>query len=212
MQDDDLITFTDEELAYAIAAASPSPKYYVYYKKNTGEIISVSNEINSLHEYGIEVESSVATPFLNGECKFTDFVVGIDNGTLGVISVEEDIFRRRTNLFEQIALVTPDIESDLDIHWDESGKQWVFVISDNCRQQLKVSSIIVKNLVFFVTMASDLNFLIRTIVLNPSDLILDKVTVPFESTLETQIDNLALSTKIVFSSYGLKAWRLNEQN
>ena len=212
MQDDDLITFTDEELAFALAATSPSPKYYVYYKKNTGEIISVSNEVNLAHEYGIEVESSVATPFLNGECKFTDFVVGIDNGTLGVISVEEDIFRRRTNLFEQIALVTPDIESDLDIHWDESGKQWVFVISDNCRQQLKVSSIIVKNLVFFVTMASDLNFLIRTIVLNPSDLILDKVTVPFESTLETQIDNLALSTKIVFSSYGLKAWRLNEQN
>jgi hypothetical protein len=212
MQDDDLITFTAEDLAYAMASSSPSPKYYVYYKKNTGEIISVSNEINSLHEYGIEVESSVATPFLNGECKFTDFVVGIDNGTLGVISVEEDIFRRRTNLFEQIALVTPDVESDLDIHWDESGKQWVFVISDNCRQQLKVSSIVVKNLVFFITMASDLNFLIRTIVLTPADLILDKITIPFESTTEAHIDNIALSTKIVFSSYGLKIWRLNDQN
>jgi len=212
MQDDELITFTDEELAYALAATSPSPKYYVYYKKNTGEIISVSNEINTAHEYGIEVESSVATPFLNGECKFTDFVVGIDNGTLSVISVEEDIFRRRTNLFEQIALVTPDVESDLDIHWDESGKQWVFVISDNCRQQLKVSSIVVKNLIFFITMASDLNFLIRTIVLTPADLILDKITIPFESTTEAHIDNIALSTKIVFSSYGLKIWRSNEQN
>ena len=212
MQDDDLITFTDEELAYAMAATSPAPKYYVYYKKNTGEIISVSNEINSSHEYGIEVDSCVATPFLNGECKFTDFVVGIDNGTLGVISVEEDISRRRTNLFEQIALVTPELESDLDIHWDESGKQWVFVISDNCRQQLKVSSKIVKNLVFFVTMASDLNFLIRTIVLSPADLISDRVVVPFESTMETKIDKLSLSTKIVFASYGLKTWKLNEQN
>ena len=212
MQDDDLITFTDEELAYAMAATSPPPKYYVYYKKNTGEIISVSNEINSSHEYGIEVESSVATPFLNGECKFTDFVVGFDNGALSVISVEEEIFRRRTNLFEQITLVTHDVESDLDSHWDESGKQWVFVISDNCRQQLKVSSIVVKKLVFFVTMASDLNFLIRTITLSPADLILDKIIVPFESTIETQIDKIALSTKIVFSSYGLKVWRLNEQN
>ena len=212
MQDADLITFTDEELAYAMAATSPSPKYYVYYKKNTGEIISVSNEINSSHEYGIEVDSCVATPFLSGECKFTDFVVGFDNGTLSVISVEEDIFRRRTNLFEQISIISPELESDLDIHWDESGKQWVFVISDNCRQQLKVSSIIVKNLVFFVTMASDLNFLIRTIVLSPADLISDKVIVPFESIIETKIDKLSLSTKIVFASYGLKTWRLNEQN
>ena len=212
MQDDDLITFTDEELAYAIAAASPSPKYYVYYKKNTGEIISVSNEINLSHEYGIEVDSCVATPFLNGECRFTDFVVGIDNGTLGVISVEEDIFRRRTNLFEQISLTDLGTESDLDIHWDESSRQWIFVISDNCRQQLKVSSIVVKNLVFFVTMASDLNFLIRTITLSPADLILDRVIIPFESTIEMQIDKLALSTKIVFSSYGLKTWRINEQN
>jgi len=212
MQDDDLITFTDEELAYAMAAVSPSPKYYVYYKKNTGEIISVSNEIVSEHEYGIEVESSVATPFLNGECKFTDFVVGIDNGTLGVISVEEDIYRRRTNLFEQISVVAHDSENDLDIHWDESGKQWVFVISDNCRQQLKIASIVVKNLIFFITMDSDLNFLIRTIALNPADLILDKITIPFESIMEANIDKLALSTKIVFSSYGLKIWRSNEQN
>ena len=61
-------------------------------------------------------------------------------------------------------------------------------------------------------MASDLNFLIRTITLRPTDLILDKIIVPFESTIETQIDKIALSTKIVFSSYGLKVWRLNEQN
>lgn len=209
MQDDDLITFTDEELAYAMAAASPSPKYYVYYKKNTGEIISVSNEIISSHEYGIEVESSIATPFLNGEYKFTDFVVGIDNGTLSVISVEDEVFKRRTNLFEQISLTDPATESDLDIHWDESSRQWIFVISSQCRQQLKNSSIVVKSLVFFVNMASDLNFLIRTIVINPSDLISDKVCIPFESVMELQIDKLALSTKIVFSSYGLKTWRLN---
>lgn len=212
MQDDDLITFTDEELSYANAVVSTSPKYYVYYKKDTGEILSVSNEIISSHEYGIEVESSIATPFLTGEYKFTDFVVGIDNGTLSVISVEDEVFRRRTNLFEQISLTSPEMESELDIHWDESGRQWVFVISDNCRQQLKVSSIVVKNLVFFVTMASDLNFLIRTIVLKPTDLIADKVCITFESMLETQIDKIALSTKIVFSSYGLKIWRLNEQN
>jgi hypothetical protein len=61
-------------------------------------------------------------------------------------------------------------------------------------------------------MASDLNFLIRTIILSSSDLILDKIIVPFEFEAETQIDNLAVSTKIVFSSYGLKAWRSNEQN
>jgi hypothetical protein len=212
MQEDDLIMFTDEELAYAMTAASPSPKYYVYYKKNTGEIISVSNEINSAYEYGIEVESSVATPFITGEFKFTDFVVGIDNGTLSVISIEDEIFRRRTNLFEQISSVPTALESDLDVHWDESGKQWVFVISDNCRQQLKTSSIIVKGLVFFVTIESDLNFLIRTIVINPIDLISDKVCIPFTTNIEAQIDKIAISTKIVFSSYSLKIWKLNGKN
>ena len=60
-------------------------------------------------------------------------------------------------------------------------------------------------LMFFVTLETDFDFLIRTIFVKISNILADdKVSIPFESTLESNIDRISISTKNVFKSYKLK--------
>jgi hypothetical protein len=60
-------------------------------------------------------------------------------------------------------------------------------------------------LVFFVTLETDFDFLIRTIFVDSVDLISSKqISVPFTTKIEKRIDKISISSKLVFKTYGLK--------
>jgi len=68
-----------------------------------------------------------------------------------------------------------------------------------------------ETLTFFITLETDFDFLVRTITFNIKDLVLDKVCVPFVSSVEEKIDKISISTKSLFSSYGLTIWKKTEE-
>jgi len=64
---------------------------------------------------------------------------------------------------------------------------------------------VIPNLIFFVTIASDFDFLVRTISVDMQTLLSStNFEVPFESTIEHQIDKISITSKLVFKSYRLQ--------
>lgn len=180
-------------------------KYYIYYDKKSGEILAVSNERTDRYEYGIEVDFSVAEPFLTGKWSFRDYQVGYnaDSAKPTVLSLTNEYsgYDFNNKVFEWI---DESIEhADCLVEWNLRDKVWNFILSPAFKEEY--NSILDKNLVFFVTLENDNDFLVRTIFISSQDLV-DSVcvTVPFESIFEEDINKIAISSKLVFKTYKLK--------
>lgn len=181
--------------------------YYVYYDKKSGEILSVTKEKNSRYEYGLTIPYEEAENFLNGTWHFRDYVVGYkrlanNKTTLSVIPVDDQSFSFRNNVFEWITETKKD--TDLVVEWNGLKKEWRFYLGNKFKEKFE-DNIFTPKLVFFVTLETDLDFLIRTIYVDMQDLVnRDSVVVPFDSNIENSIDKISIGSKLVFKSYGLK--------
>lgn len=184
-----------------------SPKYYVYYDKKTGKLLSVGNEKDPQYEYGIEVEFDEIESLLKGTAKFKDFLVGYKrllDGTskLAVVPNTEQGYTFKNNVFEWIGNATKSAECI--VTWNGKDKSWEFSLSDKAKK-IYQDSLLVPKLVFFVTLENDFDFLVRTIFLQAVDLMSsEKLIVPFSSNIEHRIDKISISSKLVFKTYGLK--------
>ena len=70
---------------------------------------------------------------------------------------------------------------------------------------MQSDKVLTPKLVFFVTLETDFDFLIRTIFIDTQDLLSSKyLAIPFISTLETKIDKISISSKLVFQTYKLR--------
>lgn len=181
-------------------------KYYVYYDKKTGNILSVSNEKSSKYEYGIEVLFSDIEKLMSGEWKFQDYTVGYknpdDKSTLCVLSRDHLGYTFKNNTVEWVTEQSND--TDCIVEWNKLNKCWNFYL-DNEFKKTYNNTILDTQLMFFVTLETDFDFLIRTIFVKISKLLLDNVvSIPFESNLESNINKISISTKNVFKSYKLK--------
>lgn len=201
--EDDLIIFSTEELAQAFSLSNLS-NYYVYYDKKTGNILSVTNERNDKLEYFVEVEKTLADPFLNGEQNFTDYcVVYDDNIGLTIIPKEDEYFIRRTNIFEIIKPTSDLTKVEFVVEWDMPRWGWNFYLTAKAKDRLKDEGLS-QRVAIFITDASDLNILIRTIYLDTSVLLYkERIYQSFVSEKEYDLTKLNITTKLVFETYGL---------
>lgn len=183
------------------------PKYYVYYDKKTGKLLSVGNEKEPQYEYGIEVEFEEVESLIDGSARFKDFLVGYKrladgSSKLAVVPNTEQGYTFKNNVFEWIGEANKSTECI--VTWNGKNKTWDFSLSDKAKKTYS-DSLLVPKLVFFVTLENDFDFLIRTIFLQAVDLISsEKVSVPFESKIENKIDKISISSKLVFKTYGLR--------
>jgi hypothetical protein len=199
-----------EDLAN-IARLSIKPIYRVYFNLESGEILSMSNEIRPEYDHFITISFDQYDALASGREEFKNWtVIKTQNpgNEYGVELVQKEFQGHtfRNNMFEWIVNAPSEL-TELVVHWDEFNKQWIFIISDLARQRYyerKITTNIVK---FFITLENDFDFLIRTIDIELKSLIADKVVIPFTTTLETQIDKISISSKTVFESYGLKVWK-----
>jgi len=184
-----------------------SPKYYVFYEKRSGKILSVGNEKDSRFEYGIEISFDEIENLLTGKWHFRDYLVGykrdIDGSSrLGIVPNTEQGYTFKNNIFEWITETTK--KTECLVTWNSLEKSWEFSLDEKSRKHYG-ETMLVPKLVFFVTLESDFDFLIRTIFIDSLDLISsEKVSVPFESNIEHKIDKISISSKLVFKSYGLR--------
>lgn len=202
MQDDDVIYFTEEDLALAIQPSVGN--YFVYYDKKTGNILSVTNEKNDKLEYFLEVEKSVATAFLDGEQFIGDYCVAYDDKLgLTIIPKQDEFFIRRTNIFEIIKPTKEIEDKEFIVEWNKSVYGWNFYLTADAKARLREEGL-AQYLAVFISDAKDLNFLYRVIYIDASLLLLkEKVYQPFVSKYEHDIDQITVSSKLVFETYGL---------
>jgi hypothetical protein len=186
--------------------ATKTPKYYVYYDKKTGAILSVSNEKSLVFEHGIEVEFSEVEGLLTGPHDFKDYVVGhkrlADNATvLAIIPIGNEGYTFKNNVFEWIS---DNPHAECIVEWNGPLSMWNISLTDAVKNTYK-DYILTSKLVFFVTLESDLDFLVRTIYIDLQQLLDSScVKIPFTTSLEHKIDKISISSKLVFKSYGLK--------
>lgn len=183
------------------------PKFYIHYDKKTGEILSVGSEISTIHKNRIEVSQEEHDRFLHGHEKFHDWQIGYirtsDNKTVLALtpkSTKGYVFKN--NVFEWIEN-PPTKNTELTITWNKENACWDFLLSKSAKKRLQDNP--ADNLIFFVMLANDFDFLIRSIVLTTQDLIsFESISRPFESKLEYDISKISIASAIYFQSYGLK--------
>ncbi|CAB4125919.1 hypothetical protein UFOVP181_319 [uncultured Caudovirales phage] len=180
-------------------------KYYIYYDKRTGDILSATNEKSNRYEYGFEVPFEEIEKFISGEWSFKDYMVGYkdrnDKSSITILSRDYVGYTFKNSLVEWIN--KNDKPAECIVEWDGNASEWRFQLDS----AFKKTSTNINNtqLMFFVTLETDFDFLIRTIYIKLSTLVdLDFVSIPFESNIETKIDRISISTKNVFKSYKLK--------
>lgn len=180
-------------------------KYYVYYDKSTGEILSVSNEKTANYKNRLDVVFDDVKHLLSGDWKFIDYLVGYkklaDETTLSIIPKVDNEYAFRGGVFEWLR--TNKTETEVTVEWDNIKKQWVFNLSSNAKQSYN-DGILAPRLTFFITLESDLDFLIREIPINVQDLLTHQIVVPFSSKLENDITTISIGTRLIFKSYSLK--------
>lgn len=183
------------------------PQYYVYYEHKTGRIIAITNEKSDSYETGIEVSFDDVEKLLNGEQDVGDYKVGYrdssDKSTLEILT--KDYFYLDYNFKNRSFEWIDEIDvADCIVEWNKLTKSWVFFLDKDFKKTYN-NNILETQLTFFVTLATDFDFLIRTIGIRMEDLInLDKVEIPFSSNIESNIDKISIGTKIVFKTYGLR--------
>ena len=60
---------------------------------------------------------------------------------------------------------------------------------------------------FFVTLESDFDFLIRTIFIEPYELrTKKKIIIPFETEYEKDVDKISIASKLSLQSYGIQKY------
>jgi len=200
---------TPAEIATAMTPAIQT--YRCYFDVKTGEILSISNEESSQYESGIVIDYPLYEKFVTGVEQFKDWTVtrtknpDSESGLEIVPRIQQELFFKN-NMFEWIT-AKPTKKTELIVHWSPNESMWIFLISNKVRQQYYDNKYSMETLTFFVTLETDFDFLVRTITINIKDLVLDKVCVPFVSTVEEKIDKISISTKSLFSSYGLTIWK-----
>lgn len=190
-------------MARAKKVVESKPCYYVYYDGKTGTILSITNEKNPNLEVGLEVDTDAVCRFFSGEWKFSDYIVSYkklpDGSTIKDIipKIDQD-YGFRSNVFEWIS--ENEIEDpEVLVEWDFPKKVWRFKL--NVAQQ---EEILLSKIMFFVTLSTDFDFLIRTIVIDTTDLINNVVEVPFDSKKELDIKQISISSKLSFRTYKLR--------
>lgn len=189
------------------------PVYYAYYDKSTGNLISVTNEKSTVHDHSIEISKSEYVRLVTGVESFSSYCVGYSKNASGktvlaLVPVTEQGYSFRSNMFEWIN-ETPTDDTALTVIWNSKDQLWEFILSEQCKNSTS-SELVPKQLLFFVTLGTDFDFLIKTISLPTHDLLLaTSIKIPFTTQLEKNIDKISVATKLLFDSYGLKIYDNN---
>ena len=184
-----------------------TPKYYVYYDRRSGRILSVGNEKDSNFDHGIETTYEEVEKLIGGTWSLKDFIVSykrqIDGSLkLAIIPNTDQGYIFKNNIFEWIT--EPNEKAECIVTWNGLTLCWDFRLNPSIKAVYS-DSLLVPKLVFFVTLETDFDFLVRTIFVDTVDLMSsEKISVPFTSKIEHQSNKVSISSKLVFKTYGLR--------
>jgi len=191
---------TDEQLL-AIANQQFIQQYFVYFNKDTGDLLAITNEPQPQHETFVEVDFEEIKQFFTGEYNFINYKLALDDtGSVKFVHKAENNLSLKSNIVEYIRLTSKD--TALTVVWNKDS--WEFKVNDKFLQNPRAKALNAK-IIFYVTLENNINFLVRQIELQLRNLVSNtKVTVPFVTDREKDIENIAMFTLPFFESYGMK--------
>lgn len=189
-----------ELLAQSLALSTNISLYRVYFDKDTGDILSITNEPSSIYECFVEFEFDIVKELLNGSSRVNDFqITFIDQNTPKIVSKYEDDL---TTVFLTRAPIVTNWDSMFTIENYLSLKQWGFQIRPDQKEILKKYNLNT-TLEIYVTDKHNMNFIYRTIKVSINELIKkDKEMIDYSSDKEGDVANTAVYVKQFFSTVG----------
>ena len=196
--EEDIIPY--ELLAQSLALSTAIAPYRVYFDKDSGNILSVTNEASNIHDCFVEFEFEAVKDFLNGTSQFKDFqITFIDQNTPRIISKYEDDI---TAVFLTRAPLVSNWDSMFTIENYPTFKKWGFQIRNDQKEILKKYNLNT-TLEIYVIDKRNMNFIYRTIKVSINELIKkDREIVYYHYDKEGDIDNKVLYVKQFFSTVG----------
>jgi len=174
--------------------------YYVYFEKDSGSILALSNE-QMPYENFIQVEFDEISRFFNNTENFINYKVAFDqDGSVKFVNKNQGDLIFKSNIVETIRLT--DKENILTVEWSTSG--WKFIMNEKFLQHSRAKSLNAR-LHFYVTTENNINFLVRQIEIQLRNLIGNGyVILPFLTEKEKDIANISMFTLPFFESYGMR--------
>jgi len=175
--------------------------YFIFYDRSTGRIQAVSlNKEDSCLSF-LEVSYEVYEKFVTGKNQFSNFLIAGSPPTIVEVSAQGCDFKNKA--FEWITDSSTN-DPSLTITWNYLTRCWEFSASEDVKEEATRSSS-AGDLVFFITLKNDLDFLVRTIPISIDALVnSETISIPFSSNFEQDIDKISIASVRVFESYGLK--------
>lgn len=189
-----------ELLAQSLAISSTPSIYRVYFDKDTGNILSVTNEESLAYDHFVEFEFDIVKDFLNSKHQLKDyFITFIDQSTPKIVSKYED------DIHSVVLMQVPSVNN-----WDSMFtienypivKQWGFQVRSDQKEILEKYNINT-SLEIYIVDKNNMNFVYRTIKILVNDLIKkDREIVCYLTDKEGDISNIAVYVKHFFASVG----------
>jgi hypothetical protein len=183
------------------------PKYYAYFDKRSGDLLSVTNEKSQHYTHKLDIDYETYAELVSGTVKFSDYSIGYLKSIIGKTSLvisprlsEEFIFKNT-----MLEIISPAIipDPEFTVIWCGVKREWVFTISPKAKRRI-IEGLVDSQLIFFITLADDYNFLIRTIIVDSNSMqSTGKIHISFAEEIESHIDKISIATKLTFQSYGL---------
>jgi hypothetical protein len=199
---DDEIEYLSEEML-ALIDTPILNLYYVYFDE-TGKIDSITNEkkLNSPLSF-IEVEYKRVEKLLLGTENFINYVVSLADKDTPVLVKKTEDAGVNTNLLVNIDQIS-SANTTLNVKWDVNNKSWKFYVNPEYKNQFRDLGLS-SQLLFFITVKNNSNFLVNAFSIDMKELIKsDSIVFPWKSVIEENFDNISISTKRFFDSYGIE--------
>lgn len=192
----------DELIDYSLIAKNFPNTYFVYFNKENGDILSISNESNSNFSNFVQVDYNSVSDFLNGKQRLYNYKVSfVDLTTPKIVSKHiEDI--------DSVVLT----ELSSDENWDcmltienyPLLKKWGFYLREDQKDIFKNHNLN-SSLEMFIVNKNNHNFLYRSIKVSLKNLLDNKKWyVDFKSNHETRHDKYKVIIKKFFTSVEYK--------
>jgi hypothetical protein len=174
-------------------------EYYVYFEKDTGNIVAISNEKLNYENF-VQVEFEEIERFFNKD-NFINFKINFDqDGAVEFLNKNQSELNFKSNIVETIRLNEND--NILTVEWSKDG--WKFIMNSRFLQHPRAKSLNAK-LFFYITRDNNINFLIRQIEIQLRNLIGNgELSIPFETENEKNIESISMFTLPFFESYGMR--------
>jgi hypothetical protein len=201
-----------------VVGERPLPKYYVYYDEWTGEIINITNKYKASKNPHLLTEDKTAAELLMGHLNPKKFIVNeTPSGIFLMLKQQQLRLKQEEDQLSKISEVSLSVDREINIiKYTNSWKLEVNISNDavykmtgrrNNRQFSKKENVNNSTIYFYITEKNNPLRLIKTIKIDPIDL-LNKGYKLFDlSDLQNVIglNNIDILTRRVFKSYGLKS-------